>query len=366
MPARARHPILYVLHSSNLYGTERMALATALGLNDEFETIFIGPPGPALIEAQRLGFQTHEFRTSKHLANVLKPLLRHFPSLTFVGTGPRYNLVCMALNMFYHRRIRHIQIVHGGSGVEKDYARKKVLNFFDITFVVVSEWSKQRLVQHGVRNRIEIVGNFLNPAQEAPRRRPYDSPGVRNVVVVSRVDQLKRVDLLLDALDIGRQELSDMSFRILGVGPEFERLKARAAKAHPNVQFAGFTDNVAAELAKSDLLVHTCGVETFGLAVLEAMGANLATLVPDSGGTAVLIQDGVCGFTYHADNAAHLAHRLIELKNAQGDVLNRMVANAAHRVETEFSAHAALQRYRKLFAPALSSRPSPRPHLRPA
>jgi glycosyltransferase involved in cell wall biosynthesis len=353
MARDSRHPILYVLHSSNLYGTERMALATALGLNDEFETIFIGPPGPALIEAQRLGFQTHEYRTSKDLARVLRPLLRQFPSLTFVGTGPRYHLVCVAMNLFYRRKIRHIQMLHGGSGIDKDYARKKVLNFFDITFVVVSEWSKQRLIQHGVRNRIEIVGNFLTPAQlqHVPRRAVYDSPGVRNVIVVSRVDPLKRVDLLLDALDIRRQELSNISFRIFGVGPEFEKLRARAASAHPNVLFAGFTDNVAGELAKSDLLVHTCGVETFGLAVLEAMGANLATLVPDTGGTAVLIRDGVCGFTYHADDAAHLAQRLVELKEAPADLLNRMVINAARRVQTEFSAEAALRRYRDLFAP---------------
>jgi hypothetical protein len=43
-----RHPLVFVLHSSNLYGTERMSLATAKGLSDEFEAIFLGPPGPAL------------------------------------------------------------------------------------------------------------------------------------------------------------------------------------------------------------------------------------------------------------------------------------------------------------------------------
>src|SRR5208337_2122850 len=144
MPGTHRHPVLYVLHSSQLYGTERMALATAQGLAEEFETIFIGPPGPGLIEAERLGFQTRQYRTSMDLARVLKPLLKQYPSLTFVGTGPRYHLVCIALNLFYRRKIRHIQVLHGGSGIDKDYDQKKVLNCFDITFVVVSEWSRQR------------------------------------------------------------------------------------------------------------------------------------------------------------------------------------------------------------------------------
>ena len=170
MPADHRHPVLYVLHSSQLYGTERMALATAQGLAKEFQTIFIGPPGPGLIEAERLGFQTRQYRTSMDLARVLKPLLRQYPTLTFVGTGPRYHLVCIALNLFFRRKIRHIQILHGGSGIDKDYARKKILNYFDITFVVVSQWSKQRLIDHGVRNRIEVIGNFLTPvhSMESP------------------------------------------------------------------------------------------------------------------------------------------------------------------------------------------------------
>jgi glycosyltransferase involved in cell wall biosynthesis len=352
MATAPRHPIILVLHSSNLYGTERMALATALGLNDEFETIFIGPPGPALEEAGRLGFQTREYRSSIDLAKVLIPLLRRFPSLTFVGTGPRYNLVCIALNALFRRKIRQIQLLHGGSGIDKDYARKKILNFWSITFIVVSEWSKQMLINNGVKNSVEVVGNFLTPDQilHTPRRRMYTSDGTRNFILVSRIDHLKRVDLLLDALDIRQRELSDTSFRIFGVGPEFEKLKERASRTHPNVTFAGFTNDVAGEMAKADLLVHTCAYETFGLAVLEAMGANLATLVPDKGGTATLVQDGVSGFTYRADDAADLARRLVELKDAPAELLNRMVANAVAKVQSDYSADAALRRYRKLYA----------------
>jgi glycosyltransferase involved in cell wall biosynthesis len=348
-----RHPVLYVLHSSQLYGTERMALATAQGLADEFETIFIGPPGPGLIEAERLGFQTCRYRTSKDLALVLRPLLKRYRSLTFVGTGPRYNLVCIALNLLYRRRIKHIQILHGGSGIDKDYARKKILNAFNITFVVVSQWSKERLIEFGVRNRIEVIGNFINPIQLAatPKRPRYDQPGVRHAVIVSRVDPIKRVDLLLDALDRRPEDLRDISFRILGVGPDIDNLRDRAKRTHPNVEFAGFSDNVAAELARADLLVHTCPVETFGLAVLEAMVSRVVALVPDKGGTATLIGDGVSGFTFRANDAEHLAQRLIELKQAPVELLNRMAENAAAKVETDFSASVALHRYRELFAP---------------
>jgi glycosyltransferase involved in cell wall biosynthesis len=361
LPGLRRHPLLYVLHSSQLYGTERMALATAEGLADEFDTIFIGPPGPALVEAERLGFQTRRFLTSKDLAYVLMPLLEKYPSLTFVGTGPRYNIVCIALNMYYGRRINQIQIVHGGTGaykeafrnLQKDYSRKKVLNFFDITFVAVSNWSKKQLIDFGVRNRIEVIGNFITPPRlaEIPKRPRYTSAGARNVIVVSRVDHLKRVDLLLDALDRRQRDLCDMSFRILGSGPEFDNLSQRARGAHPNVEFVGFSDDVAGEMAKADLLLHLCPVEPFGLVVLEAMAAGLVAMVPDRGGVAALVRDGVSGFTFRADDADHLAERLVGLKKAPAELFNRMVLDAGHRVQTEFSAESSLRRYRKLFAP---------------
>jgi glycosyltransferase involved in cell wall biosynthesis len=170
-------------------------------------------------------------------------------------------------------------------------------------------------------------------------------------VVVARVDPPKRVDLLLDALDRCGEEMRDVSFRILGEGPDLERLRERAAKTHPNVYFAGYVDNVGEELAGADLLLHTCAVETFGMAVLEAMAANLPALVPDAGGTATLVRDGENGFTFHADDAAHLAARLIELKNAPAELLNRIAGEAQNYCATQCSEEASVRKYRELFAP---------------
>jgi len=81
------------------------------------------------------------------------------------------------------------------------------------------------------------------------------------------------------------------------------------------------------------------------------MAARVAALVPDKGGTATLIDDGVNGFTFRADDPDHLARRLVELKLAPAQLLNRMVGNAYAKVDAEFSADAALKRYRELFAP---------------
>ena len=54
-------PLIYALHSGNLYGTERMALATAEILADEFDCIIVAPPGPALQLAAQKGLGTRAF-----------------------------------------------------------------------------------------------------------------------------------------------------------------------------------------------------------------------------------------------------------------------------------------------------------------
>jgi glycosyltransferase involved in cell wall biosynthesis len=338
-----------------MYGTERMALATALGLSDQFEVIFLGPNGPAMEEARKLGFETRRFQSMVQLVKQTWRILREFHSFTFVSTLPRYSAICMTLNALFFRDIRQIQMIHGGGNDQRDYATLRRFNPFKMTVITVSDYCKDQLVKLGVRpDHIEVVGNFLTRQQEAsmPRRRAFERDGIRNVAIVSRIDPPKRVDLLLDALDERGDELKDIRFRIFGWGPDLDRLKQRAAEKNPNVEFVGYVDNVAAELAKSDLLVHTCPVEAFGLAVLEAMTANLPSLVPDRGGTAMLVSNGETGWTFHSDDAADLGEKLVHLKDTPARDLNRIALAARQSCDRRFSADASLARYRTLFTSA--------------
>lgn len=331
-----------------------MALATAEGLAADFRVILLGPLGPAIFEARKLGVETRIFQTTPQYFKLIFQILREFKSFTFVSTLPRQCTICTLMNIPFGRKIRKIHMIHGGGNERMDYLRLRQLNKFDVTYVVVSEYSRDRLTHHGFRpERVAIVGNFLRRRQlaEMPRRPKYEKDGIRNVVLVSRVDRPKRVDLLLDALDRCGPQMSDVTFRVLGWGPDLDRLNERAKKSHPNVIFAGYVDTIPAELAKADLLLHTCPVETFGMAVLEAMSVNLPSLVPDAGGTAALVRDGQTGFTFRADNADHLAARLVELKNAPADLLNRIVRDAERYCSEQFSEESSMDKYRQLFKP---------------
>lgn len=348
--------LLYILHSGNLYGTERMALSTAIGLKDQFRTILLAPPGAVVGLAVESGLEACSFRNTWELARCVRGFLRPRQPITFACTSLTQWAICALLQHLYLVPAHHVQLVHGGAAGSGAYGRKKFLNWTGVQFITVSDYARDRLIAGGVaENRVTVIHNFLSPDRIAsqPRRPAFTEPGIRKILVVARLDSLKRPHLLLDALD-ARPELDELDIRIIGAGPEFDRMQRRAALRHPRVHLHGFSDNVPGAMARSDLLVHPCPVESFGLVVLEAMAADLPVLVPDAGGTGLLVRDRHNGFTFAADNAIDLADRLAELRQASPELLNNLVAAGRQTVTQRFSARAALDQYRTAFAPLAS------------
>ena len=341
-------PLVYVLHSGQLYGTERMALATLSGLKDEFQPILLSPPGLAIQEGQRRGFVVQSFANNRELLTHLSAHLTTHKKLVVLATGLTHSLILSALNLLYRRELFHVHMVHGGTDECASYGRKKYLNSLGIVFVANSSFTKTRLIANGVRaDRIKVIENFLLESGDYPKRASFTQEKVQRLVVVSRTDPIKRVDLLLDALEQTPQ-LGKLSIRVCGSGWDLEKLRARAQASHPNVNFLGYTDNVQEELANADLLVHLCPVEPFGIAILEAMAAGIPVLVPDTGGASTLVEAGVSGFHFRAEDADDLAKRLLELTQAQPEQLNQVVQAAREVLTTRFSATRGIAEYRRL------------------
>jgi glycosyltransferase involved in cell wall biosynthesis len=344
--------LLYVLHSGNLYGTERMALATLEGLRGELDPLLCSPPGPVLAEASRRGLAAVSFAGPGELAALIRRELASHALVSFAATAVTHSLLYVALNLLYRRPGRHLHMVHGGTDERESYGRKRLLNHAGVRFVAVSAYVRERLIANGTRPaRIQVIENFLSPADLAarPRRAPFETAGIKRVLIVSRVDPIKRVDLLLDCLD-RHPGLAALEFRVLGTGWELAALRERARLGNPNVTFVGFSADVPGELARADLLLHLCAVEPFGLAILEAMAAGVPVLVPDRGGAGALVEEGVSGMRFHADDVADLAGHLTLLQGADADLLNQLVAGADRQMATRFSAAARLADYRRLLS----------------
>ena len=343
--------LLYLLHSGNLYGTERMALVTLDGLRDTLEPLLFAPSGPVHHAAQQLGIESYQFKNSLDLFKQMPAFLHGTKKIAVCATGVSHSLIFIILNCWFRLKNVHLHLVHGGTDERLSYGRKKLLNYFPVLFVAVSNYVQQRLLVHGVRSQqIKVLENFLPNQQiaNAPNRPPFQADGIRKVLVISRIDPIKRIDLLLDALDI-EPSISTLEIRILGTGWDFETLKERANRDHPNVTFVGFSDQVEHELVSSDLLLHLCPTEPFGLAILEAMAAHIPILLPNQGGAASLIEAGLSGLFFQANDAQDLARQLIYLQSTSVSELNSLAQNAHQRLLDHYSSQARLNDYRELF-----------------
>ncbi len=120
--------------------------------------------------------------------------------------------------------------------------------------------------------------DFFNPS---PRER-------RHWLAVGRVTSQKRFDLLVAAF-----AKLDAELVVAGTGPALSRLKAVAP---PNVRFVGFADDDSLrELYRCAHGVITPSLETFGLAMAEALACGTPVIAQRAGGALELVREGVNG-----------------------------------------------------------------------
>lgn len=349
-------PLLYSLHSGNLYGTERMAMATAAGLRDDFETTFIAPAGPVHAELRRQGFRSIVFESrAKYLLDVRRFFAAH-KCLAAIGTAVTHTVACEFWARTYNTRCANIQVVHGGAGEKLSYGSKKWLDRLDAKQVAVSKYVSERMIAHGVdRHSVTVIENFLSPdrVRSAPRRPASRPRGVRKVVLVSRLDPIKRIDLLFDALDL-EPSLRALEFEIYGTGSDEQALRERALRCHPNVRMQGYCPDIPRRIADSDLLLHLCPEEPFGLAILEAMAAEVPVMVPDSGGAGDLVEPERTGFHFEANRALSLARKLQSVMHPPEGLLKNLAKEALVSLNTRFSAERGVTQYRNLIQTCLN------------
>jgi glycosyltransferase involved in cell wall biosynthesis len=135
------------------------------------------------------------------------------------------------------------------------------------------------------------------------------------VLVVSRLNVMKRVDLLVRAM---AQAQSDARCLVVGTGPEEETLRKLARKlgAADRVEFLGYVadDDLASLYASALAVFYAPYDEDYGYATVEAFKSQKPVLTAsDSGGVLEFVEDGRSGFVLSPDEPWQLAERIDQL-----------------------------------------------------
>jgi len=195
------------------------------------------------------------------------------------------------------------------------------------------------------------LARFARAGERATIRRAMGfARGDRVFVYVGRLDLEKRVEVLVRALAVvGRP---DLKLLIVGRGRQDASLRRLAHRlgVAGQVVFAGFVppERVAELLAGADYFAMPGDVELQSIATLEAMAAGLPVLAARAGALPELVEDGVNGALFRANDAAAAAAGMRELVAAadHGSAMSQASRLRAARHDVRYTVDA----YRALYA----------------
>lgn len=195
-------------------------------------------------------------------------------------------------------------------------------------FLVVGRRNREYLLRYGVQTEAMFFSPhcidaewFAARAARADRLQMRASwqigEGRRIVLFVGRFVASKRVQDLLQALQLLRDGNVAVTCLLAGDGPLRDELQQQTLSAGVDARFCGFCNQ--SELpplyALADVLVlPSDGRETWGLVVNEALACGTPVVVADSVGcSADLAADGSTGAVYPAGDVAALAQALMRV-----------------------------------------------------
>ncbi|MEV5574965.1 glycosyltransferase family 4 protein [Spirillospora sp. NPDC052269] len=184
------------------------------------------------------------------------------------------------------------------------------------------------------------VGVDTPPAGRLERRAL--DPSAPRLVCVTRLVPHKRADLLLDLVERVLPDRPGLRLRIIGRGPDQDRLAAEIAARGLGgaVELLGFVpeDEKAAVVADADLHLSASRGEGWGLVVAEAAALGVPTIAYDVDGLRDAVRDGTTGWlAADTGDAAELVHTLDRaLKELADPVRRGAVADACRAWAAEF------------------------------
>ena len=179
-----------------------------------------------------------------------------------------------------------------------------------------------------IRRYYNQPSSVVYPPVDTSFFNPDGSPPGRYFMAVSALVPYKRIDLAIDAC-----RLADVTLRIVGEGPEMDRLKSIASST---VEFMGDrSDHELRELYRGARGLLLTGEEDFGIAPVEAQACGRPVIAYARGGACETVQDGVTGLLVEEQTAEAFADAIQQTSNHSFDP-SRLRAAALRFSRTRF------------------------------
>lgn len=204
---------------------------------------------------------------------------------------------------WFHKYERHFLKLH-----EKMYQQADA-------YVILCEDYKNELIRRlklpFEKNKFKVIPNSEKPVLSV------NSKKKKQILFVGRLTYVdKRVDRLIDIWEMIYKQVPDWELRIVGEGPEKEKLQKQAAdKKLERVHFLGYKEDVSKCYSEASVLCLTSTFEGWGLCLTEAQANGVVPIAYDccAGVHDIISPSGVNGYLVPPFSKRKFAKVLLQL-----------------------------------------------------
>ena len=257
---------------------------------------------------------------------------------------------------------RHVPVIttlHGTdiTLVGRDKTYKPVVTFSmmesDILTAVSHNLKEETYKNFDIDKNIEVIHNFVDVKRF--HRKPVDAfkqliapNGEKIIVHASNFRKVKRVEDVINTFLLINEKMPG-KLLLLGDGPErpYAESICRDCAAINNIKFLGKQEQMEDILPIADLFLLTSEYESFGLAALEAMAAEVPVISTNAGGLPEININGYSGFMSNVGDVQDMAKNALAIFKDK-ETHNRFKANALAQA-IKFDIDNIVPQYEKLY-----------------
>ena len=260
-----------------------------------------------------------------------------------------------------HRKLPFVTTLHGTDitlvGQDRSYLPVTKFSIEQSDGVTaISQYLRDRtLREFGIKNNIKVIYNFVNcelycrEKQGDAGRVEYAPNGERILVHLSNFRPVKRVTDVIEIFDRVRKKMP-AKLLMMGDGPDRSAAEWLAMQKgiHNDVIFLGKQEQVSEKLAIADVMLLPSQLESFGLAALEAMAAEVVPIATRVGGIPEVIEHGKTGFLAEVGDVEAMANDAIEILYDEAR-LRKMGTECRTFASEQFSTKKIIPQYEEFY-----------------
>lgn len=323
---RIKMNILYVLHSLDMGGAQKITVETAIAMKRRGHNVYLASPAGVLgeplakenIEYFNINISAKRKTPASFLINfftLLSIVLKY--KIDIIHTIHRWpNFIC-----FFVRMISGIKLIWTDHNI---LTGKRLITLCGDRAISVSDAGKRHLSEyfHIPNNKITVIRNAIKPPRQPDDKEirsfldeiGYKS-GEKIVCTVANLVEQKGHEYLLRAIPAVLPKISKVRFVFAGDGPLREGLVKLSDELGISkyVNFLGQREDVPVIFASSDIMVLPSLWEGLPLVILESFSFGKPVIVTDVGGNRELVLEGETGLVVKARDAKGLSDSIIRI-----------------------------------------------------